>query len=98
MTVFCYLKHNQEKYMIKPTKQSQMLYSTLLVAMVVMAMLAAMLWAIASNENGDYAAELAHSSVVFYVKFPCAVALHLVLYPEVAKGMSIMKFANNQHD
>ena len=35
---------------------------------------------------------------VFFVKFPCAIALHFCLYPEVAKGMNMMKFANNQYD
>jgi hypothetical protein len=29
------------------------------------------------------------------VKFPCALALHLYLYPEVENGMVIMKFTNN---
>ena len=29
------------------------------------------------------------------VKFPCAIALHFYLFPEVEKGMKIMKFANN---
>jgi hypothetical protein len=37
----------------------------------------------------------AHTYIVFFVKFPCAIALHFALYPEVAKGMEIMKFANN---
>jgi len=32
---------------------------------------------------------------VLIVKFPCAIALHLSLYPEVRKGMVIMNFANN---
>lgn len=32
---------------------------------------------------------------VLIVKFPCAIALHLTLYPEVRRGMEIMKFANN---
>jgi hypothetical protein len=36
-----------------------------------------------------------HSFSVFYVKFPCAIALHFCLYPEVAKGMELMKFTNN---
>ena len=33
--------------------------------------------------------------VVLLVKFPCAVALHFFLHPEVSKGLTIMKFANN---
>ena len=40
----------------------------------------------------------AHTYIVFFVKFPCAIALHFALYPEVHKGMEIMKFANNDCD
>ena len=40
--------------------------------------------------------EMTNSFIVFYVKLPCAIALHFTLYPEVGKGMNIMKFANNQ--
>jgi len=36
--------------------------------------------------------------VVLLVKFPCAIALHLFLYPQVEIAMGIMKFANNQSD
>jgi len=39
-----------------------------------------------------------HDFSVFYVKFPCAIALHFCLYPEVAKGMELMKFASNHHE
>jgi hypothetical protein len=35
---------------------------------------------------------------LFIVKFPCCIALHFVLCPEVAKGMELMKFANNHPD
>lgn len=49
---------------------------------------------IVSNENGRYTNEFSHSFAVFYLKFPCAIALHLMLYPEVAKGLNIMKFCN----
>lgn len=33
---------------------------------------------------------------MFYIKIPCALPLHLVLYPEVAKGINVMKFTNQQ--
>ena len=36
------------------------------------------------------------SLIVLLVKFPAGIALHLVLYPEVEQGMSLMKFANNE--
>ena len=40
----------------------------------------------------------AESYTVFVVKFPSAICLHFVLYPEVMQGMNIMKYANNQTD
>lgn len=61
-------------------------------------MLECMAFAITSNENGLYTPALSHSFAVFYIKFPCAIALHFYLYPEVAKGMNLMKYANNQVD
>ena len=75
-----------------------MLYSCILVQTVVVAMLVCMLYAMWTNENGDYTPNIAHSYAVWIVKFPCAVALHFFLYPEVANGMNIMKFANQQCD
>lgn len=67
-----------------------MLYSTLLVAIVVCSMLFCMLYELLQEE----AATFPGSFSVFYVKLPCAIALHLCLYPEVAKGMELMKLAN----
>jgi hypothetical protein len=95
-TVLCYTKKNTEEYLIPPQKQSQNFYSAILVAFVVISMLLCMNYAILTNENGDYTPSLSHSFAVFYIKFPCAIALHFYLYPEVAKGMNLMKFANNQ--
>lgn len=48
------------------------------------------------TDKDKFQPNIAHSFAVFFVKFPCAMALHFVLYPEVANGMSLMKFANNQ--
>lgn len=71
-----------------------MLYSTLLVMIVVLSMLFCMLIELLRITE----TELTDSFIVFYVKLPCAIALHFCLYPEVAKGMNMMKFANNQCD
>jgi uncharacterized membrane protein len=94
MTVLGYLKENKDKWLLGPMKQSQMLYSCILVQTVVIMMLTCMLYAINTNENCDYTPNVAHSFAVWIVKFPCAVALHFFLYPEVANGMAVMKFAN----
>ena len=40
--------------------------------------------------------DFAQSEWVLYVKLPCSLALHVYLYPEVQKGMALMKYANNQ--
>lgn len=61
-----------------------------------MTMLGCMVWALVVNEDFGYSPYISHSFAVFVVKIPCTIALHLVLFPEVANGMIIMKFANNQ--
>jgi hypothetical protein len=95
MTVLSYLKTNTEKFMITPTKQSQLFYSCLIVHMIVDCLLFAMCYAIYTNEYENYTPNLAHTFAVWFVKFPCTLALHFVLCPEVIAGMNIMKFANN---
>jgi len=45
---------------------------------------------VTSNDAFDFPT----SYSVFLVKVPCAIALHITLYPEVAHGMEIMKFAH----
>jgi len=101
MTIFSYLKsnaaiwdetHNKLGWGIKAEKQAQMFYSTLIVAFVVCSMLGCMVIQIVT---GTDELTFPHDFSVFYVKFPCAIALHFCLYPEVAKGMELMKFANN---
>jgi len=69
-----------------------MLYSTLIVAFVVCSMLGCMVYQILTDKAPR---SFPHDFSIFYVKFPCAVALHFCLYPEVAKGMELMKFTNN---
>lgn len=95
MTVFCYLKSNTDKFLIHRSKQAQMLYASLIVSFIVNILLFCMLYAIIINDGNQYVPNHAHSFAVWIVKFPCTLALHLVLYPEVANGMQIMKFANN---
>lgn len=99
LTVFSYLKVNSEidekGWGIKSEKQSQLLYSCIMVAIVAISMQVCMLGALWEEEEE---LEMSDSFLVFYVKLPCAIALHFCLYPEVAKGMNLMKFANNQSE
>jgi hypothetical protein len=94
MTVLSYLKENEQRWLLKPIKQSQMLFSAVFVQLVVIIMLCCMLFAIFTDEAGEYTPNIAHSYAVWIVKFPCAIALHFYLYPEVSNGMNVMKFAN----
>jgi hypothetical protein len=98
MTVLSYTKHNVEHYLINPTKRAQMLNSCLLVNCVMLTMLVASLYGIQTNENDYYNSDVPSTHVLWFVKFPCAVALHLSLTPQISNGLAIMKFSNNQAD
>ena len=93
VTVLSYLKYNQRKYMLSNSKQSLNLQNALIIALAQFVMLESMSWALMAS--GEFHTVFAHSDWVLYVKLPCSMALHLYLYPEVKKGMKIMKFANN---
>ena len=96
LTVLCYLDCNAKKYLINPQKQSQMLNSSLLVYSVVIAMLGASLYGIFTNEEEEYNPYIPDTHMLWFIKFPCAIALHFTLTPQIQCGMEIMKFANQQ--
>lgn len=58
-------------------------------------MIFAMYYAIVTNEGGEYGNKFPHSLALFAVKIPCSLALHLELYPEIDRGLLLMKFVNN---
>ncbi len=95
LIVLCYLKENQIKYQINPKKQAQLFYTAIFINITSLTMLACMFQSLLTNEADQYYPIYSHSFAVFIVKIPCTMALHLALYPEVANGMFIMKFANN---
>ena len=64
--------------------------------LITVSFLVCILVAIIQNEAGAFGFDTAANFGIFFIKFPCALALHLMLYPEVARGMMIMKFANNE--
>ena len=94
MTMLCHLKENIEEYMIHPYVLSHNFHSSLMLFLFQNTMLACAFLSILQNVSGEYSA-FEDSFAVMLVKFPCSVALHLVLYPEVLVGMEMMKFANN---
>ena len=79
--------------MITKEKRGKLLYSVFYMQMTIFAMLVCMFYSMLISEE-QYKAEFSHSFDVYFVKLPCAIALHLCLYPEVAAGMNIMKVAN----
>jgi hypothetical protein len=75
-----------------------MLNSCLLVNSIVVTMLGASLYGIITNEGGFYTPFIPETHALWFVKFPCAIALHFCLTPQISCGLAIMKFANNQCD
>lgn len=97
LTVLCHLKENAEKYFIHNDILAQKVFSCLIVYGIMNSLLICMYYAMLydEHEHKEYDPNYALSFPVWFVKFPCCLALHFVLYPEVATGMSIMKFSNN---
>ena len=58
-------------------------------------MIACIFWGLVNNENDEYNVKFHNSFPAFFVIIPCNIALHLKVFPEIAAGMKIMKFANN---
>jgi hypothetical protein len=46
-------------------------------------------------ESNDYKIFAANTYRLQFVRFACSIAMHLLLYPEVKKGMILMKYTNN---
>ena len=92
MTVLCYLKENVNKMKLTETVLAHNCFNSLMLIFWQNLMLTCMLYSMMQEEIRNFS----ESYAVYLVKFPCAICLHLVLYPEVMQGMKIMKFANNQ--
>lgn len=71
--------------------------NSLMIFIIQYTMLLGMWYQIVLGREGEaHGGGKTHDSlIIMIVKFPCAIALHLFMYPEVRKGMGIMKFANN---
>ena len=61
--------------------------------MVTLGMLLCMVYAVAMNEGGNYVTIVPQNWPLWGCKFLSAIALHFMLYPEVADGMTLMKFS-----
>jgi hypothetical protein len=97
MTMLCFLKDNQKKLLIPANLLSKNLFNSIMLFFLQNLMLTCMLYSMMYGEEEENFG-FARSYAVFVVKFPSAICLHFVLYPEVMQGMNIMKYANNQVD
>lgn len=95
LTILCYLKDNMQKFGITPSKQSQQLSNCAIIITCQIMMLLCMSADIILDPNGHFNLSFTRNIWVTWVKFPCSVGLHLFLFPEVKKGMNIMKFSSN---
>lgn len=98
MACFCFLKKNVDEFLIGPDKRAQLYHSALAIQANVVAMILCVFYAIYTNEGNRYNPMFAHNFPLFYVKIACVMALHFVIYPEVSKGLNIMKLANQHPD
>jgi len=94
MAAFSFLKENEEKFWITPLKRSQIFNQALAIQANTIAMLSMVFYAILTNEANRFDPIYPANFPLFYVKLACVMALHFVIYPEVSKGMNIMKLAN----
>ena len=88
-----YYKRKAVKFSITHSKRGQLFFSCIFSQMITLGMLGCMIYAFAYNEGGSYYTILAQNWPLFGCKFLSAIALHFMLYPEVADGMTIMKFS-----
>jgi hypothetical protein len=70
----------------------------MIIAIVQWSMMTCLFTAILNNENDEFSGKFSASFALFYVKLHCAIALHLFHYPEILKGLQLMKFANNERE
>lgn len=79
--MFCNLKTNVDKYFLTQPKLTQMMWSAITVNYVIFGMLFMVIWAVIIDEGGDYTPCINVDFPLFFVKWPCAVALHFAMYP-----------------
>ena len=94
-TMLCYLKDNVQRYRLTEQKLSTQFYFLGIIFFVTNTMLGGMLSLLLDPDAHEFDITPAKTFTLQSVRFVCAVALHVMLYPEVKKGMQIMKYSNN---
>ena len=93
-----FLKENKERMNLPLSIIARTYFIYMILLIMQLTMLGAMFWSLLQEEDEDITFKFTPLRSVLIVQLPCAIALHLMLYPEVYLGMKIMKMANNQHD
>jgi hypothetical protein len=98
VVAMAYYRRNVKKFAITAAKRSQLFFSCVFSQMITCGMLGCMLWAMSTHEGNNYYPRTSQTWALFGCKFLSAIALHFMLYPEVADGMTVMKFAVSSFD
>lgn len=93
-TVLCLLKQNRRKYQLSMEKQSQIVFTALVVMVVQSCLIYALGFQIVSEVH-NFIPKDDQTFQLFLAKFMTTTALHINIYPEFASGMQIMKYVNN---
>lgn len=94
LTALCFMWHNIKKFKITDQKLSQVFYFLIAIFLVSNIMMAAMFYTVFVKDKNEWSYS-GGSFWLYVVRFVCAVALHIMLFPEVRKGLIIMKYVNN---
>jgi hypothetical protein len=98
LTVLLFLKSNKDRMRLPLSIVGRTYFLYMLLIILQLAMLGCMFWSLIFHEDKEISFDFTPMKTVLLVQLPCAIGLHLVLFPEVYLGMQIMKLANNQHD
>ena len=93
-TILCLLKQNRRKFQLTMEKQSQIVFTAMMVMIVQGLLVYALFLQILSEVNNFIPAD-DQTFQLFLAKFLTTIALHLSIYSEYSSGMNIMKFVNN---
>jgi len=97
MTVLSMLTTNTDKFKLPISMKGHFTFNVFFLLSFQITMLYCM-FAEIYNTYYEHGISVSASRGALLVQLPCAIAMHLVLYPEILLGMELMKFSNNQPD
>jgi len=97
LAILCFLKSAVKRNQITKSKQGDYLIAYFFVAMIQLGFIVCMFVAIV-NSHENYKIHATEFYTLVLAKFFACCALHLMLYPEVARSMMYMKYVSNHTD